>query len=58
MLTINFLPFAQLRNAEHVAFFNNVVVELTKFDATDLGLTAEKITQFKNTVNAEQDIVL
>ena len=56
--TVTSLPFAQLRNAEHVAFFNNVVVELSKFDATDLGLTAEKITQFKTAVNAEQDIVL
>ena len=56
--TVTFLPFAQLRNAEHVAFFNNVVVELTKFDATDLGLTAEKITKFKAAVNDEQDIVL
>ncbi len=55
---IETLPFLQLRNAEHVAFFNNVVLELDNHGATDLGLTAEKLTQFKTTVNAEQDIVL
>ena len=58
MLTINSLPFTQLRNAEHVAFFNNVVLALGKIGAEDLGLTAEKFTEFKNIVNAEQDIVL
>lgn len=56
--SINSLPFAQLKNAEHVAFFNNVVLELSKFDVTDLGLTAEKLNQFKDIVNKEQDIVL
>ncbi len=55
---ITTLSFPQLRNAEHVAFFNNVVLELDNHGATDLGLTAEKLIQFKNIVNAEQDIVL
>ena len=58
MLCITLLPFAQLRNAEHVAFFNNVVLAIDKVGAEKLGLTAEKFTEFKNTVSAEQDIVL
>ena len=58
MITINFLPFGQLKNAEHVAFFNNVVLELGKFDVSDLGVTAEQLGKFKQAVGMEQDIVL
>ena len=58
MHSINTLPFAQLRNAEHVAFFNNVLRELDKYGAEDLGIAAEKFAQFTKTVSDEQDIVL
>ena len=40
MQSISTLPFAQLKNAEHVAFFNNVAIELEKKTAESLGLTA------------------
>ena len=58
MQTINNLPFAQLRNAEHVAFFNNVLREFDKYGAEDLGITAEKFDKFTTAVATEQDIVL
>ncbi len=58
MQSINYLPFAQLRNAEHVAFFYNVQKTIERYGATDLGLTAESFTQYTAAVNAVQDIVL
>ena len=57
MQKVNILSFAQLRNAEHVAFFNNVSVALTKTGAEALGLTADQLTSFKLNVDTEQDIV-
>ncbi len=58
MFSINSLPFGQLKNAEHVAFFNNVVIAIDKIGAEEIGLTAAKFTEFKNAVGTEQDIVL
>lgn len=58
MQSINNLPFGQLKNAEHVAFFNNVVIAIDKIGAEEIGLTAAKFTELKNAVGAEQDIVL
>ena len=58
MLSITSLPFAQLKNAEHVSFFNNVVLAITKLGAEDLGLSGEQFNSFKSTVAQEQDIVL
>ena len=57
MQSISTLPFAQLKNAEHVAFFNNVPIELEKKTAESLGLTANQLTAYRNAVDAEQDIV-
>ena len=57
MQKVNILSFAQLRNAEHVAFFNNVSVALTKTGAEALGMTADQLTSFKLNVDTEQDIV-
>ena len=39
MKEISNLTFPQLKNAEHVAFFNNVAIELEKKTAESLGLT-------------------
>ena len=58
MLCINSLPFAQLKNAEHVAFFNNVVIAITTIGAEDLGIASAQFTAFKTAVTNEQDIVL
>ena len=58
MQTINTLPFGQLKNAEHVAFFNNIVIAIDKTGGEKIGLTAEQLTQFKGAVLNEQDIVL
>ena len=57
MFNIITLSFAQLKNAEHVAFFNNVAIELEKKTAEALGLTPAQLSGFRNTVDAEQDIV-
>ena len=57
MKKIPTLTFAQLKNAEHVAFFNNVAIELEKKTAESLGLTASQLTAYRDAVDAEQDIV-
>ena len=57
MFTINTLSFAQLKNAEHVAFFNNVALELEKKTAEVLGMVPAQLTNFRTVVDAEQDTV-
>ena len=57
MQSISTIPFAQLNNAEHVAFFSNVAVELDKKTAEALGLTTVQFLNFRKAVTAEQDIV-
>jgi len=57
METISTLDFSKLKNAEHVSFFNNVVVAIEKAVPTKVGLTTERLLSFKNIVDTEQDIV-
>lgn len=58
MFTLSTLSFSQLKNAEHVSYFNNVVMAMQKIGIEELGLTTEQFEQFKKAVDAEQDIVL
>ena len=58
MLELTTLSFAQLRNAEHVAFFTNVRKVIDKFGTEGLGLDATQFTQFTTAVDEVQDIVL
>ena len=57
MQKINSLPFAQLKNAEHVSFFTNVQVAIEKVGATKAGLTEAQMKTYKDAVLVEQDIV-
>ena len=57
MQSISTLPFAQLKNAEHVAFFNNVAIEIEKKTAESLGLTVSQMQAYRTAIDAEQDIV-
>ena len=57
MKKIPILTFAQLKNAEHVAFFNNVAIELEKKTSESLEIPVQNFVNFRAAVNAEQDIV-
>ena len=54
---INSLSFQQLKNAEHVSFFTNVGVAISKLTATAVGLTEAQMKQYNDAVALEQDIV-
>ena len=55
MFSINSLPFGQLKNAEHVAFFNNVVIAIDKIGAEEIGLTVAKFTELTKKLRAESE---
>ena len=57
MQKINSLSFQQLKNAEHVSFFTNVGVAISKLTPTALGLTEAQIMNYNAAVALEQDIV-
>ena len=57
MLKISTLSFAQLKNAEHVSFFNNVKVAIDKIGTTTLGITEAQMAPFCLALDTEQDIV-
>ncbi len=57
MQKINSLSFQQLKNAEHVSFFTNVGVAISKLTAEAVGLTEAQVKQYNDAVALEQDIV-
>ncbi len=57
MQSINILPFGQLKNAEHVAFFNNVVIAIDKIGAEEIGLTVAKFTSCASALGVINEIV-
>ena len=57
MSVIDSVPFSHLKNAEHVAFLNNVCVAITKVTPEAIGLASELFKKFTDVVAVEQDIV-